>query len=77
MPILCRFRKTRCNWQAALPSALFNYTPLVIGGTDYYKQLTIVKPTQTGIIRNKQNFLLYEIIGAPKNFKNLPHPLVV
>jgi hypothetical protein len=29
---------TRCNWQA--DSALFNFTPLVIGGTDKYKQLT-------------------------------------
>jgi hypothetical protein len=31
-----------------LYSALFNYSPLVIGGTDKNKQLTI-KPTQTGI----------------------------
>jgi hypothetical protein len=38
--------------QAALHSALINYTPLVIGGTDKHKQLTIVKPTQTGINRN-------------------------
>jgi hypothetical protein len=39
--------------QAALHSALFNYTPLVIRRTDKNKQLTIVKPTQTGINRNK------------------------
>ncbi len=43
----------RCNRQAALLSALFNYTPLVIGGTDKNKQLTIIKPAQTGINRNK------------------------
>jgi hypothetical protein len=35
--------------QAALHSALFNYTPLVIRGTSKNKQLTIIKPTQTGI----------------------------
>ncbi len=52
-PILLRFRIVRCNRQAALHSALFNYTPLVIGGTDKNKQLSIVKPTQTGINRNK------------------------
>ena len=39
--------------QAALHSALLNYTPLVIRRTDKNKQLTIVKPTQTGINRNK------------------------
>ncbi len=43
----------RCNRQAALQSALFNYTPLVIGGTDKNKQLTIAKPMQTGINRSK------------------------
>ncbi len=42
----------RSNRQAALHSALFNYTPLVIGGTDKNKQLTIFKPTQTGINSN-------------------------
>ena len=52
-PILRRFRIVRCNQQAALHSALFNYTPLVIRRTDKNKQLTIVKPTQTGINRNK------------------------
>jgi hypothetical protein len=52
-PILRRFRIVRCNWQAALHSALFNYTPLVIRGTSKNKQLTIIKPTQTGINRNK------------------------
>jgi hypothetical protein len=36
---------------AALHSALFNYTPFVIGGTD--KELTIIKPTQSSINRNK------------------------
>jgi hypothetical protein len=44
--------------QAALHSALFNYTPLVIGGTDKNKQLTIIKPTQTDINRNKSIFAL-------------------
>ncbi len=39
--------------QAALHSALFNYTPLVIRGTDKNKQLTIIKPTKTAINRNK------------------------
>ncbi len=39
--------------KAALLSVLFNYTPLVIGGTDENKQLTIMKPTQTDINRNK------------------------
>jgi hypothetical protein len=52
-PILRRFRILRCNRQAALHSAMFNYTPLVIRRTDKNKQLTIVKPTQTGINRNK------------------------
>jgi hypothetical protein len=39
--------------KAALYSALFNYNLLVIRGTDKNKQLTIIKPTQTGINRNK------------------------
>ncbi len=34
-------------------SALFNYIPLVIVGTDKNKQLTIIKPTQTGVNRIK------------------------
>jgi hypothetical protein len=33
--------------------SMFNYTPLVIRGTSKNKQLTIIKPTQTGINRNK------------------------
>jgi hypothetical protein len=52
-PVLGRFRIIRCNQQAALHSAMFNYTPLVIGGADKNKQLTNIKPTQTGINRNK------------------------
>ncbi len=52
-PILCRFRIIRCNRQAALQSVMFNYTPLVIRGTDKNKQLTNIKPRQTGINRNK------------------------
>jgi hypothetical protein len=53
VPILRRFRIVRYKRQAALHSVLFNYTPLVIRRTDKNKQLTIVKPTQTGINRNK------------------------
>ncbi len=48
----------RSNRQVALHSALFNYTLLVIGGTDKNKQLTIIKPMQTGINRNKKLFEL-------------------
>ncbi len=66
----------RSNEQAALHSVLFNYTPLVIGGTDKNKQLTIIKPMQTGINRNKMNFLNYKIIEASTKFKNKPSPLV-
>jgi hypothetical protein len=55
IPILRRFRIIRCNRQAALHSGLFNYTPLVLGGTDKNKQLAIIKPTQTGINRNKKD----------------------
>jgi hypothetical protein len=52
--ILRQFRiMQRSKRQAALHSALFNYTPLVIGGTDKNKQLTNFKPTQTGINRHK------------------------
>ena len=47
--IVRRVRIARCNRQAALHSALFNYTPLVIGGTDKNKQLAIIKQKQTGI----------------------------
>jgi hypothetical protein len=53
VPILHRFRIVRCNRLAALYSVQFNYTPLEIRRTDKKKQLTIVKPTQTGINRNK------------------------
>ncbi len=35
---------------------MYNYTPFIIGGADKNKQLTIVKPTQTGINRNKWTF---------------------
>ncbi len=47
------FRIRRYKRQAALHSALFNYTPLIIRGTCKNKQLTITKPTQTGINRKK------------------------
>ncbi len=42
----------RGNRQAALHSAMFNYTLLVIGGTDKNKKLTIIKLMQTGINSN-------------------------
>ncbi len=51
--ILRQFRIIRSKRQAALHSALFNYTPLVIRGTRKNKQLTIIKPTQTSINRNQ------------------------
>jgi hypothetical protein len=53
IPILRRFGIIRCNQQAALHSALFNYNQLVIGVTDKNKQIIIAKPMQTGINRNK------------------------
>jgi hypothetical protein len=43
----------RFKRQAALHSVLFTYTPLEIGGADKNKQLTIIRPTQNGINRNK------------------------
>jgi hypothetical protein len=52
-PILRRFRIIRCNRQGALHSAMFNNAPLGFGGADKNKQLTNIKPTQTGINRNK------------------------
>jgi hypothetical protein len=67
IPILRRFRLIGCTRQAALLSALFIYTPHVIGGTDKNKQLTIVKQTQIGINRNELFALLN--IGGPQNFQ--------
>jgi hypothetical protein len=58
LPILRRFGIIRCNRQAALHSALFNYTPLVIGGTDKNKQLTIAKPMQLALIAINKLFAL-------------------
>jgi hypothetical protein len=55
---------------------LFNYTPLLVGGTDKNKQLTIIKPTQTGIKRNKSTFCIIKIIGAQEKFKTQTRPLV-
>jgi hypothetical protein len=71
--ILRRFRIVGCNRQAALYSAQFNYTPLVVRRTAKNKQ---VKPTQTGINRKKINFLYFKIIEAHKKFKTQPRPLV-
>ncbi len=75
VPILRRFRIIRCNRQAALHSALFNYNPLVIRGTSKNKQLTIVKPTQTGIYRNKYTFCPIKSL-EPLKFKHQSRPLV-
>ena len=57
----------RCKRQAALHSALFNYTPLVNRRTSKNKQLTIVKPTQTGIYRNKYTFCTIKSLEPLKN----------
>jgi hypothetical protein len=43
---------------SSFASAQFNYTLLVIRRTDKNKQLTIVKPMQTGINRNKLTFCI-------------------
>jgi hypothetical protein len=51
---------------SSLHSALFNYTPLVIGRTDKNMQLTIIKPTQTGINRNKKSFCIMKSSEPPK-----------
>ncbi len=75
VPIRRRFRIIRHQRQAALHSALFNYTPLVIRGTDKNKQLSIVKPTQNGINRNKYTFCLLKSLEPPKKFKNQPRPI--
>jgi hypothetical protein len=56
MLILRRFRIIRSKRQAAFHSALFNNTPLVNRATSNNKKLTIIKPTQTGINRNKYTF---------------------
>ncbi len=69
IPILRRFGIMRCNRQAALHSALFNYTPLVIRGTDKNKQLTIAKPMQTGINRNKYAFFIIKSSEPINNSK--------
>ncbi len=76
VPILRRFRIVRCNRQAALHWALVNYTPLVIRGTSKNKQLTIIKPTQTGINRNKWTFCTIKSLEPLKKFKHQPCPLV-
>jgi hypothetical protein len=73
---LRRFRIIRCKRQAVLHSAVFNYTPLVIGGTDKNKQLTIIKPIQTGINRNKWTFCTIKSLEPLKKIKHQPRPLV-
>jgi hypothetical protein len=44
-------------------------TPLVIGGTDKNKQLSIIKPMQTGINRNKYTFYILKSLEPLKNSK--------
>jgi hypothetical protein len=51
-------------------------TPLGIRGADKNKQLTIIKPTQTGINRNKYFFFILKSLEPLKNSKNQPRPLV-
>jgi hypothetical protein len=75
-PILCRFRIIRCNRQAALHPAMFNYTPLVIRGADKNKQLANIKSTQTGINRNKWTFWIIKSLEPLKYSKNQLRPLV-
>ncbi len=72
LPILCRYRIIRHQRHAALHSTLCNFTPLVIGGTDKTKQLTIVKPTQTGINCNKYIFCILKSLEPLKNSKPAP-----
>jgi hypothetical protein len=57
------------NKALALHSALFNFNLLVIRGTDKDKQLTIFKPTQTGINRNKYTFCILKSLEPLKNSK--------
>ncbi len=45
-------------------------------GTDKNKQLTIVKPTQNGINRNKYTFCILKSLEPLKKFKNQLRPLV-
>jgi hypothetical protein len=66
---LRRFGIIRCNRQAALHSALCNYTPLVIRGIDKNKQLTIAKPMLTGINRNKYTFCIIKSSEPINNSK--------
>jgi len=42
---------------------------LVIGGADKYKQLAIIKPTKTGINRNKYTFCTLKSLEPLKNSK--------
>ena len=57
-PILCRFRIVRCNRQAALHSAMNNYTPLVIGGADKNKQLPLLSQLKLALTAINKLFAL-------------------
>jgi hypothetical protein len=48
---------------------MYNYTPLVLGVADKNKQLTNIKPTQTGINRNKYTFYVLKSVKPLKNLK--------
>jgi hypothetical protein len=60
--------------QAASQSTFINEqifsTSLVISRNDKNKQLTIIKPTQTGINRSKYNFCILKSSEPQKNLKN-------
>ncbi len=55
--------------QDAAGKQLYIHTPLVIRGTDKNKQLTIIKPTQTGINCNKWTFWTIKSLESLKNTK--------
>ena len=69
IPILRRFRIIRRNQQAALHSALFKFTPLVISGDWQKYAANIIKPTQTGINREKSSFCIIKSSNPQKNLK--------
>ncbi len=77
VPILRLFRIVRCNRQAALHSALFNYTPLVIRRTSKNKQLTIISQHKLALTAINELFALYiKSLEPLKKFKHQPRPLV-
>jgi hypothetical protein len=69
IPIFRQFRTIRCNQQPDIHSALFNYTPLVNSGDWQKYAVCIIKPTQTGINRNKYTFWNMKSLEPPENLK--------